>query len=61
MAVITIPLNKKEMDRKRDNNIRSLGIKICRCNNSEANDITTFIDKINTVLGIGIPAYRYVI
>lgn len=49
------------MDRKRDNNIRSLGIKICRCNNSEANDITTFIDKINTVLGIGIPAYRYVI
>lgn len=54
-------IEQKEMDRKRDNNIRSLGIKICRCNNSESNDITTFIDKINTVLGIGIPAYRYVI
>ena len=48
-------------DIERDKNISSLGINICRCDNSEALDITTFIDKINTELGIGIDAYLYVV
>lgn len=47
-------------DAKRDENIRNSGIKICHCDNDESDDITTFIDRINQALGLGIDAYMYV-